>query len=189
MLQERDGQLGVWVDDRWVPAISGGEPTTLVAIMAVAAIAATAVGTYGAISSSQRAAQASRYNAKVAEQQAAASAAAGKARADQQREQYRRFMATNRAEVGAAGVEGSTGSPLLVGAANAQQAELNAMWTEWEGKTQQTSLQSQAELFRMRAADEQQAGLISGASTLLGGASKVAGAYYGQTKPYSYGYM
>lgn len=167
---------------RRLPVIAGGtgaEPALILAIVgAVAAVAGTGVAVYSAYQQSEAQAQAAKYNRQAALNEAAQAEDAAKAEANQQREQYRRIIGANRAAVGASGVE-ETGSPLLVMADNAAQAELNARMTEYAGQVRGTSARTQAELYRVTGANARTAGALSMAGTALTGAANLADRGYG----------
>jgi hypothetical protein len=181
------GREFIEVEDRLVPAISGGYDggASIFAIIAtVAAIAGTAVSAYSAYSQGEAQAGAAKFNARVAENNATIAQQTAAAQARQKEDAYRRVLGANRAATGAAGVEGDSGSPLLVMADNAAQAELDLQFTKYRGAIQQTGFQSEANLNRYQAGYARQAGIFGAGTTLLSGASKIAGAYagYGTTR-------
>src|SRR3990167_5430894 len=90
---------------------------------AIAALV-TIVSAYAAYQSGQQQAKALDYQAKVARNQATAAQQAAQVAAENARERNRRVLASQRARIGASGVIGSEGSPLLVQLESAEQAAL-----------------------------------------------------------------
>src|SRR4026208_692800 len=93
---------------------------------AVIALIGVAIQTYAAYEQAQTQEKFFKYNAKVAENQAAGERMRAAVAANQQRELHRRVIANQRALYGSTGVESASGSPLLVIADSAKQAELDA---------------------------------------------------------------
>lgn len=153
-----------------------------IAIAGIAASAAgTAVSVYSQYAQGQAQQKAAKYNQRANENAAQTAQQEATAHANLQRESYRRVIATNRAVTGSAGVEETSGSPLMVASDNARQAELNALMTEYGGKVRSTAFQNQAELYKMRAESAGPAGLLNAGSTLLSGAAQL-GRQYGAFK-------
>lgn len=92
------------------------------------------------------------------------------------RDEMRRTLATNRATVGASGLQ-MTGTPA--------QNQLNVIdnfaydlaVTEQEGEVKAQRFESEADIYRMRARSALRAGETGYWSALLGGASNIGGAY------------
>jgi hypothetical protein len=185
---DSDGLTHVWrhgvehldVDGRLVPMISGGGGYGEI-IFAVVAAVGTAVSAYSAYSQGQAQASAQRYNAKLAENQAAGARNAADVEASQRLEHYRRVQAQNRANVGAAGVT-EAGSPLLVMADNAAQAEMDAQLVRYRGELGATTYQGEANLRRYGAGRAEAGGYLGAGSTLLSGAYDIGSRYYGGKK-------
>lgn len=170
--------------DRLLPAISGGYGTeALVYIAIAAAVASTAVGTYAAYQQGQQQEEAGKYNAKVARNQAIQAQQAAGMRADILRDRAARIEATNITRAAHGGIVPTAGSPLFVMADNAQQAELDAQREQYAGEVAATGYKSQENLSLFGASNAAQAGYLRAGSTLLSGASSVAGAY----RPGSFG--
>ena len=167
-------------DGRLVGVISGGYGTEFVFYAAIAAaVIGAATTAYSAYAQGQAQSNAAKFNAEVAENNAQIAQDTAAAQARQKQDAYRRVLGANRAAAGAAGVEGDLGSPLLVMADNAAQAELDLQFTKYRGLVQQTGFQSEANLNRYRADFASQAGVFGAGSTLLSGAGNIAGRLYG----------
>lgn len=180
----------VWQAERAKPRLSvtqaawralTGQDGYIVATIAIVTVLAAAASAYAQYEQGQAQQQAARYNAKIAEQQAQSAAQMAKAQADQQREQYRRQIATNRAATGAAGVS-DVGSPLLLEADNATQAELNARMTEYGGQIRAQGFRSEIPLLRFQGRQAAAAGTIGAGATLLSGVASAGVGYYGATQ-------
>lgn len=123
-------------------------------------VASTAVSTIGAISQANAAAQAAEYNAAVARQEAAAEEARRRREAERQMGQIRAGRAKSGVTV--------EGSPLIVLADSAMEAEIDALNARWTGETS-------AKLYKMEARSARRAGIYNAGASLLSGASKIAG--------------
>lgn len=196
VLIERGGRLYIDCDGRRVPVIAGGTGIETVAIIvAVAAVAAAGVAAYSQYQQGQAQNAAQKYNAKVAENQALAARQQAEFAANQQRERSRRLIANERALYGTAGVDVSAGSPLLVVADSAKQAELDAQATLAGGAARSSGFEAQGTLDRFMGRQAVQAGNLGAGATLLSGAASGASAYarYSGTGPtvpqQNYGYM
>lgn len=167
-------------------AHSRGEDGYIIAAIAIVAVVAAGVSAYAAYEQGQTAEATAKYNAKIAEQQAQSSQQIAHAQAQQQREQSRRLMAANRAGIGASGIS-DVGSPLLLQADNATQAELNAQMTEYGGTLRAQGFRSEIPLLKYQGRRAAEAGMLGAGSTLLSGvASAGAGAYGGYQKQQYY---
>ena len=142
---------------------------------AVIALIGVAIQTYAAYEQAQTQEKFFKYNAKVAENQAMGERMRAKVAADQQRELHRRVIANQRALYGSTGVESASGSPLLVIADSAKQAELDALIIQAGGEARAIGFQAQAGLDRFQGRNAGAAGYANAGSTLLSGA---AGAYF-----------
>jgi hypothetical protein len=145
---------------------------------AIIALIGVAIQTYAAYEQAQTQEKFFKYNAKVAENQAMGERMRAQVAANQQREQHRRVIASQRALYGSTGVEGSSGSPLLVIADSAQQAELDAQIIMAGGEGRAIGFQSQAALSRFQGRNAAASGYANAGSTLLSGAAGVAANYY-----------
>jgi hypothetical protein len=159
-------------------------------VAAVATVVAAGISAYGVYEAHEAQADVAQYNKKVEQTKAqialnqaqAARDAAAMAEA-QSRDRTRRELATQRAQVGAAGID-SSGSPLAVMLDSVEAAELEAQQIRYSGELQALGHRQTAEfnvadagLQTYYGRQAQKAGAIGTGSTLLTGASNVAGIY------------
>lgn len=173
-------------DGHLVPAIAGGVDggASIIGIVtAVAAAAGTGIAAYSSYAQGQAADKSAKYNAKLAEQQAVTAQQSANAQAAAQRTQYRHILASNEAATGASGVAVDVGSPLLVMADNAAQAELNARMTEWGGQARAQGIRSEIPLLRIQGQRAAQAGMFGAGRTLLSGAVDLGDRYLKSERP------
>lgn len=123
------------------------------------AAAGTATAAVGQIKAGSAAQQAGEYNANLATEQATI-------KENQQRLADQRVLSTARANVGASGVEGTSGSPLDVMAESARAAEMNALIIRRGGVLD-------AYAARKSGNQAQSAARIGAVGTLLTGASSI----------------
>ncbi len=137
------------------------------ALIALTAFSAV-VGAAGALQAGAAQAEAAEFNARVSEQQArrARQAAAFE-------EQRLRDAGAQRAAIGASGI-GFEGSPLLVMADTAEEAELDAPAIRFSGSTAEARAKSQAALDRLQARQARTAGFFQAGASILGGATGIA---------------
>src|SRR5437867_3200246 len=118
-----------------------------IATIILVVLAAAAAG-YQAYQSSQDAREMSKYNRKVADNNALAQRYAAEEKADVQRNQDEVTQARYRAVAAAGGVEGDSGSALLLEIENAQQSELNQTRIRYGGEMSAYGFEREAELQR-----------------------------------------
>lgn len=150
------------------------EPTTLLAISAGAAALSGAVGAVGAISSGQAQANAAKYNADIARQQAEQERAASRQEEEDFRRDQSRLLAKRRASLGASGVQMDVGSPLLASEDFASEVEYQAQKIRTGGELRATRLSQQAGLLDAEAKGARTGGFVRGGSLLLQGAGGAA---------------
>jgi len=158
-----------------IAAIGAALPTLAGAAPYLAAGSAV-LGAVGAVQSGQQQAAAMRYNASVTQNNAFTAERDANAEAARLGDQNRRRMATATAAQGASGADLSSGSPLDVLADLAGEARLDEEILRWRGRTQGQSLRASAAFERTQAPAASRAGYASGATTLLGGLGRAAGA-------------
>lgn len=159
------------------------DPGTLTLI---ATVGSTLLGAAGQIQQGNAAAEASRYNAKVADMNATMSERRARdalergAREEQQkRAEVAALQGRQRAAMGANGVDLSFGSPLdtivdtaVLGELDALTIRKNAANESYDQKVNAVNGRSDATLSRMNADASQTGGYLAAAGTLLGGAAK-----------------
>lgn len=151
-------------------------------------LAGTALGAAGQIQQGQAAAQASKYNAKVAdmnaqisERRARDAIERGKLEEQKKRTENAQIEGRQRAAMAANGVDLSFGSPLdtlvdtaTLGEVDALTIRSNSYREAYDYKVQAANGRADANLARMRAKSESTGGYLSAASTLLTGFGKAA---------------
>lgn len=151
--------------------------------MAVAAIpyilmaAAAVVSAAGAIQQGNNQKKLANYNASLLEGQAASTRAWAGYNADRQREKANRLNANAEAMFAGNGVEVTSGSPLVVLADNAAQAELDNIAIMRQGEGEAQFLQAQAAGARWQGKIAQSASRVQAGASLLSAAGNAYGAY------------
>lgn len=150
--------------------------------MAVAALVVSAVGTgisaYNQYQQGKAQQSLDNYNASLEDQQAAVTQRDAAVNANRQRYQNRQLQGTQHAAIGASGVVGDVGSPLLVQAKQAAYMELNAQETERQGEVAAYNMRTQAQIDRYSGRVARRAGTMNAVGTLLQGAGNAAAGYY-----------
>ena len=148
--------------------------------MAMAGYAMMAVGAIQEASAAKEAGEREsailRYNADVMEAEAKQTRVTAAQASKLKRDEMRRTLASNRASVGASGLQ-MTGTPA--------QNQLNVIdnfaydiaVSEQEGEVKARRFESEAEIFRMRARSARRAGKTGFWSALLGGAGNIGSSY------------
>lgn len=146
------------------------------------------ISAYGSIREGQDQAQASRYNADVARQQATMIEQSGALEAEDKRRQALRLTKRQTALYAASGVTLS-GSPLAVMIDSAAEGELDARISEYNTKVGASQARSQAGYDEMQAGMYERGGLYKAGTTLLTAGTNIATNYfgYGYKAPSRYG--
>jgi hypothetical protein len=152
---------------------------TGVEVLAAAAVASAAVSAAGAISSGQAQSKMASYNAAVAERDAQAARQQAAFEESRQRQARDALLGKQRAAFAASGVT-PEGSPLLVAAETATQAEIDAEAIRYSGSVAEARANSQAALDRMQGAAARTASYFAAGTSLLQGAAN-----YGYAKSLS----
>lgn len=161
-------------------------------LSAIAGIVGTGVSALGAIQQGQAQSNAAKYQAAVdrnnsilAQRAAADAVERGKEAEATQRRKTTITLARQRAAVASSGIELDTGSPLDILGDTAQFGELDAQTVRGNTERERLGYEAQGSNFRasaglndMKASSAKTAGLIGGASSLLSGATSVAGNWY-----------
>ena len=153
------------------------------AAIPIIALAGSLIGTGLSAFGQYRAGQAQQgaynYNAQVAESEAGV-ARVGAAREEEiHREKLNRLIGTQKALYAAAGVDISSGSPLLTFMETAEEGEKEAQYIRYGGEVEATSKLNEAKLNRYYGKQASRAGTIGAGSTFLTGLSQ-AGLGYAQ---------
>lgn len=149
------------------------------------ALGISAVGTgLSAVSQYQQgqtAAAAYEYNAKVAEAEGRARKQKAGLEEEQSREKLKRILGTQRALYAKAGVDITSGSPLLTMMDTAMEGEKEAQLIRYGGEVEEAQAINQARLQRMYGAGARRAGTVGGVSTFFTGLGQ-AGTQYARIK-------
>lgn len=141
-------------------------PLAIPIILAVTAAVAAGTAAYGGVQAKDQAdtqAKIYRQQATYARQQAAENEAEYRKRQD-------RLMATRRALMGGAGIEGGTGSSLLASEDFASEAALQALKIRQGGTVEASRLEQQGSLLQQSGSAAQTSGFMRGGALLLSGA-------------------
>jgi hypothetical protein len=146
-------------------------------IGAAAAVAGAGVGAYAASEQAATQRDVAKFNQDVAENEALARRYSAQVEAENKRTQYKRILAAQRSRIGASGVAGSEGSPLLVQLASEEQAELDLERIKYAGETGARMSESEGVLQGYYGRRARQAGYVGVGTSLLEGTSNVANIY------------
>jgi hypothetical protein len=164
------------------------DPATLAVVSAAASVLGTGVSAYGQIQAGQAAKAAGDYNAAVArnnqivaERQAQDALARGEVAETEQRRKVRMLASSQRAALGASGVQLDAGTPLDLLGDTAAMGELDALTirnnAEREAygyRVQGVNFGAEAGLQTMRGNNAMSGALMSAGGTVLSGAGNVA---------------
>jgi len=152
-------------------------------VIGIISLVAGLAGSASAANAQQQAAnaqaEANEYNAKILEENAAQAKQKAMWEEDASRDEARKLIAKQRAMYAKSGVDISEGSPLLIMADTAAQAEKDALAIRWQGDIDYTSGMNQAGLLRYYAKQGRKTGQTQSATTLLQGIGN-AGMSYGK---------
>ncbi len=135
-------------------------------------LASTAVAAYGQKKAGQAAKATSKYNAKLAENEATAKEQQAHIESQQMRKDQKRLAAAQRAGFAKGGAVITTGTPLLLMAEQAGIAELDILNQQRNRAMEATSLRSEASLSKFQGSQAARAANIQTGATVIGGAAK-----------------
>jgi hypothetical protein len=150
--------------------------TTALIIGAVAAVVAAGVGAYAAHEQAQAQQEATKYNAKVARNQALLAQYAADQRAKQAADRHRRILAAQRVAAGVSGIT-TEGSPLAVMMDTAAEAAYQENLIRYGGQQQSEGFLAEANLQTFYGQQAVRTGNLNVGRSLLSGASGVAASY------------
>ena len=156
------------------------------AVLPLVALGVSLLGTglsaYGQYRSGQAQKAAYDYNAKVAEGEAV-TASAGAAREEEvHRAKLQRMLGTQRALYGAAGVDITSGSPLLTMMSTAEEGEREAEFIKYGGEVSATEKLNEARLNKFYGKQAYKSGLWGAGSTFFTGLGSAGLGYAGMKK-------
>lgn len=143
----------------------------------VATVIAASVSAYSAYEQGQTQRKISKFNEKVAKNAAIAQRQAAAVEAEAKREEYQRILGAQRAGIGAAGVQASEGTPLLVQIDSAEKAALNEARIRYSGEVGAQQQEAEALIQGYIGKRAARRGYIEAGAHLLQGAGAAAGAY------------
>lgn len=146
--------------------MSGAEPFIMAAAAGAQAISS--------ISQGNAQSNMAKYNAAVSEREARQAKEAAKFEESRNRQAAESLLSSQRAAYAKGGVT-SEGSPLLVQAETAEEAEIDALALRYSGSVAEARAKSQAALDRMQGKAAKTAGYLGAGTSLLKGASKIWG--------------
>ena len=144
-------------------------------------VASAVVGTVAAIKSSQAQSAAADYNAKVAQQNAAAATQQGLQAQMQQRQDAERKLGLMEANYGANGIDPGSGTATDVINDSISQATLDNLNIKYNYQLKALGYQNSATLDSSAASNDTTAGYLSAAGAALGGASSALKYQYGNS--------
>lgn len=159
-------------------AISG--PTAVALIGLATTATAAGVSAYGAYAQQQQQNKIAKYNATMADYEAADAEARGKIEADKKRLQTRQLISAQRAAGGATGAVVDTGSLLDVTTDTARFGELDALAIQQNARRDAWRMRESGNLARL----SQSSALLAGGTSLLTSAPSVATSYGNFSKSY-----
>lgn len=148
------------------------------ALLLTTAIIGVASSAYGSYREGQDAAEASKYNARIAQEEAVLTEQAGALDASRQRKQISRLIGTQKALSAGSGIE-LTGSPLDVMINTAAEGELDAQILEYNTKVQASRFRSQSARDLELAGVSRTSGALKAGATILTQGSKIGTDYFG----------
>lgn len=165
--------------------------TTYLIIAAATSLVAAGVGAYSSYSQGRDAARMASYNVLIARQNADLAAQRLDIQKTQtriaekrHREKTEQLLGAQRTLYGKAGVETTTGTPLMTFEDTAAEAELDALAIRYAGSAEEAEIiaqgagyTQQAQLAKMRGISARQAGNYGAGSELLTGIGRFASAY------------
>lgn len=145
------------------------------AVAAVAGLASAAVGAMGSIQQGRAQEAASQYEADLAERNATIVRQQSGVAEEQQRRHGRAVLGTQRAGVGEAGIDLSSGSAFDLYREAVQAAEQDALTIRYDGELQTAGLLTQRNAARANAGNAKSAGYLTAGAQLLSGVGSYAG--------------
>ena len=146
------------------------EPTT---IAAVATVASTAFGAYTQIQEGKFQNDVAKYNASVAENEAEQTRAVGVEEENKRRRATAELLSKQRAQIGASGVSLASGSALQLQEDTELLGEVDALRIRSNAGRQASSLESEADLTRLKGEFARSRSIGDAFGTVLGGTAGV----------------
>ena len=167
-------RLDQWVSGEFKFCSWAAIPAVLTAVAAAASVAGSFVQATGQQQAGQEQQQADQYNAAVQRQNATIATQQAQSQAAIDKQQTERNLGQIAATYGAAGIDPTEGSPLMVMADQAATGELNRQLDLYRGSVAATSNINQANILTYQGRQAASAGTTAAAGTILSGAARVA---------------
>lgn len=145
-------------------------------------VVSTAITMYSQNEAGKAAKATSKYNAKLAENEAKAKEQQAHVESQQMQKQKERLLASQRAGFAKGGASITEGTPLLLMAEQAGEAELDILQHQRNRAMEVTALRSEAEMHRYEGKQARKASKLAMASTAIGAIGSIAGAKGGGGK-------
>ena len=155
---------------------------TWAAIGAVTAVAGTAVSVYGQVQSGKAQKATANYNARLAENEAKAKEQQAHVESQQMQRQKERLQASQRAGFAKGGAMITEGTPLLLMAEQAGNAELDILNNQRNRAMEGVSLKSEASMQKYQGKQAARAANIGAGATALSGFGSAASSFGGGDK-------
>lgn len=152
--------------------LSGGAPAGGGFLPQLASIIGTVASSLGQMQQGNAQAQASLYNAQVAQNNATQARYAADVEAQKEGERTRRLLSTQKALLSKSGVD-LEGSPLLVLEETAALGDVNQQFARYEGDVKAKGYEAQAELDRYQARMAKSSAATSAGTSLLRGFNRI----------------
>jgi hypothetical protein len=141
----------------------------------VVGVAGAGLAAYGQYEAGQAQKATANYNAKLAENEAKATEQKAHVESQQMQRQKERLTASQRAGFAKGGATITSGTPLLLMAEQAGDAELDILNLQRNRAMEVTALKSEATLQKFQGKQAARAANIQAGATVIGGAGKAAG--------------
>jgi hypothetical protein len=144
-------------------------------VVVAVTVVGTAVAAYGQHEAGQASKATGKYNAKLAENEAKATEQKAHVESQQMQRNKERLIASQRAGFAKGGAAITTGTPLLLMAEQAGNAELDILNLQRNRAMEATALKSEATLSKFKGKQAARSANIQAGTTVIGGAGKAAG--------------
>jgi hypothetical protein len=150
--------------------------------VAIMALVGSAVSAFGSYRQGQQQKSVAEYNAAIARNEAEAARQKAAFDAETSREKYARLMGRQRALYSKSGVDITSGSPLLLLADQAYEAERDKQAILYSGEVSATKDLNQASMFEYAGENAESAANLTAGTSLVSGIANAGTNYYNMTK-------
>jgi hypothetical protein len=149
------------------------------AVMVAASVASAVATGYSAYSSGQAQKEQADYNAEVAKAEGEAAKQKAEYDAEQSRRKFKAILGEQILNYSKAGVDITSGSPLLLLSAQAKEGERERQQIRYEGRLGINRARNQASLYGLTGRNAYRAGVIGAGTSFLTGVAKTGSMLYG----------